>query len=72
MEERCEEFKKKLKLSSTDRTDRLIKINLQGYKAKSRNIGRKNEYMLLENEENAKIWKEYLEKLHDVQELKTI
>jgi hypothetical protein len=65
MEERCEEVEKSLKTGKVNEAYRIVRKFFTEHKKNGSNIRNSNGGILLENEDKANHWKEYLEKLYD-------
>jgi hypothetical protein len=72
MEEKCEEMEKSLKTGKVNEAYRIVKKIFTEYKKNGSNIRNSNGEILLENEDKANHWKEYLEKLYDEKALEPV
>ena len=64
IQEKCKEFNENLVLGKVDAAYKAIKRNFQEEKSKSKNIRDEEGHIILNENEQANRWKEYLEKLN--------
>ena len=64
IQEKCKEVNENLVLGKVEAAYRTIKRNFQEEKTKSKNLGDEGGHIILNENEQANRWKEYLEKLY--------